>query len=311
MRRALTTCAPPHPRPRPPPPASPLQRLLRRQGDHQLWRQRPAARGAADAERARGERRGADVLGAPPQQRLEQADPTHRRGEARGRRAGGLGGRRRCCMLVLGRARAARMLLRCVCSRARGGRRPPLRCRAFAACCVRARTQASAALPPHAPAAAHATNTPPPPPPLQLLEWYKPVRDLAAAEQLWDYWYKWTDKGCMHGPACSRVARGEPCEWGGRHDDLSLISGAVLPIWKVRERAGRRAAVPAGLPGCLPMSYARMAACVRLQARAWPLLLAAACAAPWRLTADAPPPPPLPVCPRLPACPCLPSCCTR
>ncbi|KAF8055385.1 FGT1 [Scenedesmus sp. PABB004] len=67
----------------------------------------------------------------------------------------------------------------------------------------------------------------------ELLQTYKPQRDDARAKEVWDFWYTHTEEGCMHGTSCAKRARGEPCNFGGRKHNVNMVSGAVLPIWKV------------------------------------------------------------------------------
>jgi hypothetical protein len=72
---------------------------------------------------------------------------------------------------------------------------------------------------------------------LQVLDRHRPLKSLERAQMLWGFWYQHTEAGCMHGPACARRSRGQECTFGGRKHELSMISGAVLPIWKVRSSA--------------------------------------------------------------------------
>jgi hypothetical protein len=67
-----------------------------------------------------------------------------------------------------------------------------------------------------------------------VLDRHRPLKNLERAEALWAFWYSHTEAGCMHGPACARRSRGQECNFGGRKHELNMISGAVLPIWKVR-----------------------------------------------------------------------------
>lgn len=69
---------------------------------------------------------------------------------------------------------------------------------------------------------------------LQIQEYWKPMKNLQRAEAVWSHWYEWSDTHCMHGPNCSRRKEGILCKWGGRHSEVQMISGAVLPLWKVR-----------------------------------------------------------------------------
>ena len=56
---------------------------------------------------------------------------------------------------------------------------------------------------------------------------YKPV--LAAhAAKIWEYWYDLTEDGCQHGEDCKV---GPSCTYGARMRPLTLVTGAVLPIW--------------------------------------------------------------------------------
>lgn len=89
------------------------------------------------------------------------------------------------------------------------------------------------------------THLPPslplPPLPLspQLVEYWKPLRNLERAQTIWDYWFAYSEQHCMHGPKCAQRKLGKDCKWGGRQSSVQMISGAVLPIWKVREGKGR------------------------------------------------------------------------
>jgi hypothetical protein len=67
----------------------------------------------------------------------------------------------------------------------------------------------------------------------QIQEYWKPLKNLSRAEAVWKYWHEWSNKACMHGPNCSKRKTGEACHWGWRHAEVQMISGAVLPIWKV------------------------------------------------------------------------------
>jgi hypothetical protein len=69
---------------------------------------------------------------------------------------------------------------------------------------------------------------------LQIQEYWKPMKNLQRAEAVWTHWYEWSDAHCMHGPNCARRKEGIDCKWGGRHSEVQMISGAVLPLWKVR-----------------------------------------------------------------------------
>lgn len=68
---------------------------------------------------------------------------------------------------------------------------------------------------------------------LQCLERYRKLNKIDRAQQLWEFWYKHFEKGCIHGYQCSRRRDGQECNIGGRKHEVKMIGGAVLPIWKV------------------------------------------------------------------------------
>eukprot|EP00878_Enallax_costatus_P008787 GHUV01009185.1.p1 GENE.GHUV01009185.1~~GHUV01009185.1.p1 ORF type:complete len:511 (+),score=160.84 GHUV01009185.1:201-1733(+) len=67
----------------------------------------------------------------------------------------------------------------------------------------------------------------------ECLERYRKLNNIERAQQLWEFWYKHFEKGCIHGYQCSRRCEGHECNVGGRKHELKMIGGAVLPIWKV------------------------------------------------------------------------------
>lgn len=81
---------------------------------------------------------------------------------------------------------------------------------------------------------------------LQIQDYWKPIKNLQRAEAIWTHWFDWADEHCMHGPNCAARKRGEHCRWGGRHTEVQMISGAVLPIWKVRVCAAAESASERG-----------------------------------------------------------------
>lgn len=67
----------------------------------------------------------------------------------------------------------------------------------------------------------------------QIQDYWKPLKNLERAQEVWTYWFDHAKAGCMHGPSCARRTEGRECHWGGRQADVQMISGAVLPLWKV------------------------------------------------------------------------------
>jgi len=63
-----------------------------------------------------------------------------------------------------------------------------------------------------------------------LLAQYKPVSQ-ERAQYLWDFWYYRTQRDCIHGDGCTRGPEDTPCKLGVR-EDLYIVEGALLPIWK-------------------------------------------------------------------------------
>ncbi|CAL8463694.1 g3228 [Coccomyxa elongata] len=61
---------------------------------------------------------------------------------------------------------------------------------------------------------------------------YRRVSDKEA-EKDWKFWYNYTEKHCTHGNNCAVLRRGDNCTYGMRIQKTELITGAVLPIWKV------------------------------------------------------------------------------
>ncbi|BDA48430.1 probable protein strawberry notch homolog 1 [Coccomyxa sp. Obi] len=61
---------------------------------------------------------------------------------------------------------------------------------------------------------------------------YRRVSDKEA-EKDWKFWYNYTEKHCTHGNNCAVLRRGDKCSYGMRIQKTELITGAVLPIWKV------------------------------------------------------------------------------
>lgn len=59
------------------------------------------------------------------------------------------------------------------------------------------------------------------------------MKVLEKCQTTWQYWHEFSGTHCMHGPNCQRRKQGQECHWGGRHAEVQMISGAVLPIWKV------------------------------------------------------------------------------
>lgn len=51
------------------------------------------------------------------------------------------------------------------------------------------------------------------------------------AEQLWKFWYDWSEHSCFHGQDCMERRRGGVCRQGMRLSEVHLLSGAVLPVW--------------------------------------------------------------------------------
>jgi hypothetical protein len=85
----------------------------------------------------------------------------------------------------------------------------------------------------------HCHQPPPPHNPPQLEAYHKPLKVLPRAQELWQYWHTFSDTHCMHGPNCTRRRAGLDCDFGSRNQRVQMISGAVLPIWKVSGREGR------------------------------------------------------------------------
>ncbi|GAQ77984.1 protein with Helicase_C domain [Klebsormidium nitens] len=52
------------------------------------------------------------------------------------------------------------------------------------------------------------------------------------AEKHWKFWYAHCLQGCLHGLGCVRKSRGEFCNYGTRLEQIHVLTGAVLPIWK-------------------------------------------------------------------------------
>lgn len=74
----------------------------------------------------------------------------------------------------------------------------------------------------------------------QIQDYWKPLKNLERAQEVWTYWFDHAKAGCMHGPSCARRADGKECHWGGRQADVQMISGAVLPLWKVGAAEARK-----------------------------------------------------------------------
>jgi hypothetical protein len=51
------------------------------------------------------------------------------------------------------------------------------------------------------------------------------------AQYLWDFWYSHTQRSCIHGDRCGRRRAGMSC-YVGMREELYIVEGALLPIWK-------------------------------------------------------------------------------
>ncbi|GAB4819275.1 hypothetical protein N2152v2_006321 [Parachlorella kessleri] len=60
---------------------------------------------------------------------------------------------------------------------------------------------------------------------------YTRIRDPRAAEELWSFWYNYTEDHCYHGDNCFLRRRGQECTKGMRRSQCHLLCGAVLPLW--------------------------------------------------------------------------------
>jgi hypothetical protein len=100
-----------------------------------------------------------------------------------------------------------------------------------------------------APAAARrrcAANTPfPRPPPARppaRAPACSPVRNEAEGRRVWQFWqgYLSTPGNCIHGTKCAAKARGGPCVIGNALESRAIISGALLPVYKVLQETVER-----------------------------------------------------------------------
>ena len=63
---------------------------------------------------------------------------------------------------------------------------------------------------------------------------YNPVEHHSAALQKdWNIWFDDSLNECTHGPGCSALKRGDTCTVGRRIEREYLLTGAILPVWKV------------------------------------------------------------------------------
>jgi hypothetical protein len=56
------------------------------------------------------------------------------------------------------------------------------------------------------------------------------------AKELWTFWHEFSRVHCMHGEKCAAKARDGACTHGIRFEQLSLVTGAVLPVWHCIEK---------------------------------------------------------------------------
>lgn len=70
----------------------------------------------------------------------------------------------------------------------------------------------------------------------------RPITDEQALKY-WEFWYTYSATSCLHGKNCARRKQGWECDFGCRHKRKHIITGAILPIWKVRRYC---------MPACLP-----------------------------------------------------------
>lgn len=68
--------------------------------------------------------------------------------------------------------------------------------------------------------------------------------DGAQAKPRWEFWHKFTETHCMHGKECSRKKQGGACLHGTRFQFVTLVTGAILPVWHQIENTVNRAASP-------------------------------------------------------------------
>lgn len=54
-----------------------------------------------------------------------------------------------------------------------------------------------------------------------------PTRPRQAAKPVWDFWYEFLHRGCLHGRDCVRRKRDGACNHGSRFIRYHLISGGL------------------------------------------------------------------------------------
>ena len=61
------------------------------------------------------------------------------------------------------------------------------------------------------------------------------MRTEEEAQRLWQFWvgYLTTPGNCVHGAVCAAKKRGDPCTAGNASEVREVISGALLPVYKV------------------------------------------------------------------------------
>jgi len=72
-----------------------------------------------------------------------------------------------------------------------------------------------------------------------LKEHYRPAKNADEAQRLWQFWHGFlsTPGNCVHASKCAVKAKGGTCAIGNSNEEKQIITGALLPVYKVWSRS--------------------------------------------------------------------------